>query len=195
MTKLTAPFRRATSEDAVDMAELVNMAGDGLPLYLWAKFARPGQAAWDVGRERARHGLDDFAYKNIVVREEAGKVAACLIGYPLGESQERAPQEIAAFLAPLLELQDMVRATWYVNVLATYPEHRGKGFGTELLRIGERMASEAQNERMSLIASDANTKARRLYDKNGYVEYAARPIVKEDWEHSGQNWVLLVKDL
>ena len=47
---------------------------------------------------------------------------------------------------------------------------------------------------MSLVVSDANAGARRLYERHGYSEKAMRPIVKEDWEHAGHNWVLLVKD-
>ena len=177
------------------MAELVNSAGDGLPLYLWAKSARPGQSPWDVGRERARHGVGGFAYSNTVIRETDGKTAACLIGYPLGDEPESLGEEVSAMLLPLLELEKLVPRSWYVNVLATYPEYRGKGFATELLQIAESRAIDSQCERMSLIVSDANTGARRLYEKHGYSERATRPIVKEDWQHSGQNWVLLVKDL
>jgi hypothetical protein len=34
------------------LAELVNHAGEGIPLYLWDQMAEPGEAAWDVGRRR-----------------------------------------------------------------------------------------------------------------------------------------------
>ena len=195
MTRLTPPFRRATSHDAVHMAELVNFAGEGLPVYAWGKLARPGQSAWDVGRERARNGIGGFAYQNTVVREEQGKVAACLIGYPLVSSPKLPGEEVLAPLVPLQELQDMVPMTWYLNTLATYPEHRGKGFGTQLLRIAETLARDSQNERISLITFDTNAGARRLYERTGYVEQATRPIAKGDWDHPGQNWVLLVKNV
>ncbi len=46
---------------------------------------------------------------------------------------------------------------------------------------------------MSLIVSDANTGARRLYERQGYVEQDSKPMVKEGWQNPGQNWVLLVK--
>jgi hypothetical protein len=41
-------FRPATSDDAIVLAELVNYAGEGMPLYLWGQLAEPGEAAWDV---------------------------------------------------------------------------------------------------------------------------------------------------
>ncbi|MBK8268990.1 MAG: GNAT family N-acetyltransferase [Planctomycetes bacterium] len=178
------------------MAELVNIAGDGLPLYLWATFARPEQSAWDVGRERARLGLGGFAYKNTVVREVVGKVAACLIGYPNSDSPPP-PSGLAlpGPLVPLMELSNFVTSTWYLNVLATFPDHRGKGYATELLQFAESMARDSGHSQMSLIMSDANAGARRMYEKNGFAEYACRPIVKDKWEHAGQNWILMVRDL
>jgi hypothetical protein len=53
MTTVKPPFRRATIDDAPVLAELVNYAGEGMPLYLWGKMAQPGETAWDVGRRRA----------------------------------------------------------------------------------------------------------------------------------------------
>lgn len=183
------------TEDAADMAELVNIAGHGLPLYLWEKAARPGESAWDVGRERATRGTGGFAYRNTIIREKGGKVAACLIGYALAEEPDPVDENIPAILVPLLELENLVPGTWYINVLATYPEHRGEGLGTELLGIAEAMANDAQCRGLSLITSDANDGARRLYENKGYNEFAARPIVKESWEHSGNNWILMFKRL
>jgi ribosomal protein S18 acetylase RimI-like enzyme len=46
---------------------------------------------------------------------------------------------------------------------------------------------------LSLIVTDTNTSARRLYERRGYREAAQRKIVKEDWQHPGTNWVLLTK--
>ena len=47
-------IRRATLQDDVALAELVNFAGEGLPFYLWTKMAKNGEDAWLVGTARAR---------------------------------------------------------------------------------------------------------------------------------------------
>ncbi len=195
VNQLIPPFRRATGADAAQMAELVNISGDGLPLYLWAKFARPGQSAWEVGLERARLGLGGFAFVHTVVREVDGQVAACLIGQPRDDAPQPPDGNIPAALVPLNELGNMAANTWYINILATFPEHRGKGYGTELLRMAETRARNAGLGRMSLIVSDANVGARRLYERHGFGELATRPMVKEHWQHEGRNWLLLVKNL
>jgi ribosomal protein S18 acetylase RimI-like enzyme len=82
-----------------------------------------------------------------------------------------------------------------VNVLATYPEHRGKGYGRELLALAETIAQDRGCRGMSIIVMDSNEGARRLYERQGYLERARRPMVKEDWQHPGSELVLLVKEL
>ncbi len=196
MSRIATPLRRATSEDAEHMAELVNIAGDGLPLSIWTKLAKPEQSGWEFGRERAKQGLGGFAFENTVVREEAGEVAACLIGYPKVNFPVPAEENLPLPLVPLEELGKLIpKSSWYLNVLATYPKHRVKGLGTELLQLADLLALDSQHACISLIVSDANSTARRLYEKHGYKERATRPIVKEGWKHEGENWLLMVKEL
>jgi hypothetical protein len=46
---------------------------------------------------------------------------------------------------------------------------------------------------LSIIVSDGNMGARRLYGRSGYAQHTTRPMVKEDWENPGENWVLMIK--
>jgi ribosomal protein S18 acetylase RimI-like enzyme len=196
MVPFEPPFRRAAREDAAAMAELVNVAGENLPLYLWSRMAAPGQGAWEFGRLRAQREEGAFSYRNTVIVEAAdGRAAGCLIGYPLPKRAEPIPPDLPPLFRPLQELENLAPATWYVNVLAVYPEHRGRGLGSGLLALAERIAADLGSSGLSIIVSDANAGARRLYERRGYREAAARPMVKEGWENAGRNWVLLVKDL
>ena len=194
MTSLTPPNRYATPEDALAMAELVNIAGEGLPFYLWTAMAESGGSPWDVGQQRARRDSGSFSYRNTILRERGGDVVSALISYPLPDQPEPINyEELPEMFVPLQELEDLVSGTWYVNVLATYPEHRGSGYGAGLLSIAEQLAADAGRTGMSIIVTDANTGARRLYERNGYTGLATRPMIKESWENPGKNWVLLVK--
>ena len=102
-------------------------------------------------------------------------MAAGLIGYPLPDTPEPPPDNPPAMFVPLNELEDLVPGTWYVNVLAAYPEHRGKGHGTALLGLAEQLARETHRRGMSIIVADTNTGARRLYERCGYREVAQAP--------------------
>jgi ribosomal protein S18 acetylase RimI-like enzyme len=193
MVQLTPPFRPATPDDAQALAELVDFASEGLAPYLWAKVAGPGGDLWAVGRERACREKGAFSYRNAVVLEREGRVAAALIGYPLPDAPELIPDTMPAMFVPLQELENLAPATWYVNVLAAYPGERGRGHGTALLALAERIAAEAGIPALSIIVSDSNTGASRLYERTGYREVARRRKVKEDWQNPGTEWVLLVK--
>lgn len=196
MTELQPPIRRARPDDAGALAELINFAGEGLPLYLWESMAEKDETAWDVGRRRAKRDEGGFSYKNAIVLEVDAKVVACLVGYPIPEEPRPIDYgNIPPVLVPLEELEGLAAGTWYVNVLASYPEFRGKGYGTQLLSIAERLAAGAGRIRLSLIVSDANTKAHRLYERCGYRVIAERPMVKEGWQNGGERWVLLTKSL
>ena len=52
MIPLQQPFRVANEADAHELADLVNFAGEGLPLHVWGGLAQDGQDPWDVGRAR-----------------------------------------------------------------------------------------------------------------------------------------------
>lgn len=189
-------FRPAVRDDAPHLARFVNMAGDGMPLYLWQRMAGPGQSAWDVGCARAMRDSGAFSWRNAILREVDGMPVACLIGYPLDDEPQPADYStMPPMFEPLQRLEDRVPGTWYVNVLATLESHRGRGYGRELLQLAEALAGQLGKRGLSLIVSDANAGARRLYESLGYHEVEQRPMVKEQWDHAGSNWVLLLKQL
>jgi ribosomal protein S18 acetylase RimI-like enzyme len=195
MTKIDAPFRRATLADAATLAEIVQFASEGLAVCLWTKLAGPGGDPWGVGRKRVSSETGGLSYRNALIAELAGKPAGGLVGYPLGDKSETIPDTLPAMLVPLHELMNLALDTWYVHALAAYPEHRGRGLGTALLAEADKRAAWAGKPRLSLIVTDTNTGARRLYERSGYREAAQCRMVKEDWQHPGTNWVLLTKRL
>ena len=194
--KLAPPFRPAEPSDAAALAKFGNMAGEGLPLYLWTKMAGPGEDPWQVGANRARRDAGSFSYRNAILAEADGAPVSCLIGYALPENPE--PIDSATMppmFVPLQELENLAPSTWYVNVLATLPEYRSKGHGAALLALAEKIAAESRLRGLSIIVNGANDGARRLYERSGYRRVAERPMVKEDWDNPGSSWVLLVKPL
>jgi ribosomal protein S18 acetylase RimI-like enzyme len=194
MMRRTPMFRPATIDDANVLAELINYAGEGMPLYLWSRMAEPGEAAWDVGRRRAAREEGSFSYRNATIIEHDGQCAGCLIGYEIPDNPEAIPSDMPAMFVPLQELEDLAPGTWYINVLAVRPQFRSQGLGTKLLALAEETAQNLGKRGMSVIVSDANLGAHRLYKRLGYDERARRRMVKENWENEGRSWVLLTKN-
>jgi ribosomal protein S18 acetylase RimI-like enzyme len=195
MTLIQPPFRRATLDDAAALAEFVELASEGLATYLWSRLGGPGRDPWSVGRERVCGEAGGLSYRNAIVTELAARPVAGLISYPLADKPEPITDKLAGMLVPLQELMNLALGTWYVHVLAAYPEYRGKGQGSALLALADRLAEAGGKRGLSLIVSDTNTGARRLYESFGYQEAGQRKMVKEQWQHPGVNWVLLRKHL
>ncbi|WP_305985868.1 GNAT family N-acetyltransferase [Roseibium sp. MMSF_3544] len=192
MVELTPPLKLATEADAPELAELVNYAGEGLPHYIWAGLAAEGQEPWEVGRARQAEKARDGTV--VVVDHGTGAVAG-LTGYKIGAAPVEIADDFPALFRPLQELENQALASWYVNVLACYPEYRGQGLGSRLLDLAEEIARSEGLQKTSVIVADNNTGARRLYERKGYKEAAKAPCVKEDWETDTEYWVLLIKPL
>src|SRR6266550_640761 len=105
--------------------------------------------------------------------------------------RSEAYDELPAVLIPLHELMNHAPDTWYVHALAAYPSYRGKGQGSALLAVADNLAAAAGITGLSLIVSDTNVSARKLYERCGYREAAHCEMVKEHWLHPGTNWVLM----
>ena len=183
-------LREAVEADAPVLARLVNFAGEGMPEHLWRGLAEgSGRDPWEIGAERQRSKIER---DTIIVVDEGDGAVAGLTGYVAAEDD---PTGAPAMFVPLIELENMVPGSWYVNVLATVPEARGRGLGTLLLAEAERLAKDAGCSEMSVIVADANEGARRLYERTGYREQSRRDAVREGWQTQTREWVLLNKPL
>jgi ribosomal protein S18 acetylase RimI-like enzyme len=188
-------FRRAMPEDAGTLAEFVEFASEGLAVYLWTTIAGTGQDPWSIGRERVLSGAFGLSFQNAVLAELSGQPTAGLISYALPDTPQPISDKLPAMLVPLYELMNQVPGTWYVHVLAAFPEYRGRGLGSALLTVADDLAASARKSGLSLIVSDTNGGARELYERCGYHEVAHCKMVKEQWQHPGTDWVLLRKTL
>lgn len=190
LIELVPPFRIACAADAPQLAELVNFAGEGLPYYFWTKLAKAGQDPWDIGR--ARQEMKTQEGQMVVVDFGTGAVAG-LTGYGIPASPDPISADFPPLFRPLQELENMVPESWYINVVACYPEQRGMGLGSQLLQLAEDIAQSQSFRRMSVVVADDNVGAQRLYERHGYSELARLPCVREDWQTPTQAWVLLTK--
>jgi ribosomal protein S18 acetylase RimI-like enzyme len=186
-------IRQATASDDADLVRFINMAADDLPLHFWRKSVGPDGDPWAYGRERARRDSGNFSYRNAWIAEQDGVVAAGLLGYPADAVPGPIDPDTPAIFVPLLQLEALAPGSWYLNVLATYEPHRGRGLGSALLAHAEVVARQHGAPSVSLIAEDTHDEARRLYTAKGYAEVARRPVVKDDWQVNAAEWILFSK--
>lgn len=187
-------IRRATPQDSRELAELMNLAGDGIPAYLWSQMADPGEDAITFGARRVAGANGSFSHANAHVAELSGMIAAMLLGYRLAEADDSGSiGDCPPVVRPLLELEASAPGTWYVNAVAAFPVCRGRGVGTALMGFAENLAAETGAAALSLIVAEDNDGARRLYERLGYRTVDRRAIVPyPGCPHRG-DWILMTK--
>lgn len=188
-------IRKAKVEDAPKLAELMNLAGEGIPAYLWERMADPGEEVMAFGARRVAGTESGFSYTNAYVAECEGAIAGMLLSYRLPDPYETGPlDEIPAVVRPLVELEALVPGSWYVNAVATDSAYRRQGVGRILMEEAERLATETRAATLSLIVAEQNAAALQLYEKLGYQIRARRPIVQfPRCPHTG-DWILMIKE-
>ncbi len=191
MTTDDLRIRPARRDEAEFLLPLINRAGEGIPEYIWAQMAAPGEDPWAVGRRRVEGADAGISHRNAWVAELAGQPAGCLIAYRQPDAAPPLAPDTPSMLAPLQRLESAAPGTGYVYVLSTLAALRGRGVGSGLLDFAERRYRGPQG--MSLIVADNNSGARRLYERCGYAEAARRPMVKNGWRSDGSDWILMVK--
>jgi ribosomal protein S18 acetylase RimI-like enzyme len=190
-------FRPAAKADAAALAVLVDIAGEGMPAYMWSTLKAPGQSLLEFGRERAQREAGGFSYRNSLVAEVDGEIAASLVGYRLEDPYdlEGSLAETPEIVWPLVKLEAKAPGSWYVNVLATFPEFRRQGIGARLLAIAEERAREERAPSLSVIVASWNAPAARLYTSAGYAGLARETALHyPGCPHQG-DWVLMIKPL
>ncbi|MEN0000206.1 MAG: GNAT family N-acetyltransferase [Pseudomonadota bacterium] len=169
-------MRPATMEDAQNLAKLIDIAGEGIPNWLWSKSSDAQHTPLDIGTQRARRPSGGFSYTNAFVADIEGNIAGMLLGYPITQAPDDDPDDLPAPIAPFVELEKHSVATWYVNALAVFAEHHGKGIGSALMALAEDEARKAAMSKMSIQVYGQNHGAVRLYRRLGYQLAEKAPV-------------------
>lgn len=191
----TIAIRRATADDAETLARLIDIAGEGIPNWLWSARTGPGQFPLDVGAERARRETGGFSYRNARLAVRHGEVAGMVLAYPIeapAEADRAAVPNLPEPIRPMVELEHASAGTYYINALAVFPGRRGRGLGTALLGAAEDLARTAGHERMSIQVFEQNEGAVRLYRRHGFGEADARPVLSHPCQPYYDGRILLL---
>jgi ribosomal protein S18 acetylase RimI-like enzyme len=184
-------FRPAVKSDAATIAALYRISSDGVADYVWSTLAEPGEDLQEVGRRRYEREGTPFSYENCTIVETEGAVAGMLVAFPMRTDPGRV--ETDPVLAPYSTLE--VDGSYYICGVALFPEFRGRGLGTRLLRLAEIQAQARGLRQLSLIVFEDNAGAKRLYERSGYYELARAPVLAHPLIRRAGDAILMVKNL
>ncbi|MEM8644191.1 MAG: GNAT family N-acetyltransferase [Pseudomonadota bacterium] len=193
---LEPTFRPATRADAGPLIVLIDIAGNGLANQIWLEQAGPGYSALEVGRDLVRQETGVDSYRNATIAMVGDEVAACMIGGLPGALYDFSRiGEKAAFFQPVVRLAAQAPGTWYIDVIAGFPEFRGYGLGSKLLVLAASKAEEIGAPGNSLVVGSWNTGATRLYERCRFEPAAREPaIFPSSYPQSG-DWILMTRPL
>jgi ribosomal protein S18 acetylase RimI-like enzyme len=185
--------RPAAKSDCRAIAALYSISSDGVADYIWTTLAEPGEDLLDIGQRRYEREDSMFSYKNCVVVEKDNEVIGMLVAFPMKVENDPGDEDVDPVLAPYSKLE--CDNSYYICGMAVFPEHRGKGIGTQLLKLAEGHANEKGFNKLSLIVFEQNVGAKRLYERSGYHEIARESIVPHPLIHYAGDALLMVKDI
>lgn len=188
-------IRPARKNDAMHVAALMDIAGHGIEAEFWAQNRDAEGSVLAAARARVL-GDESLPYhiSRAHLLEVDGDVAAALIGGLVPPDAE-VPAGFPSYFAPLLELEAHATGHWAVIGLAVYPEYRGRGLGSVLLRHAEDCALEAAAVGLSLVVEDSNAGALALYRRHGFVLREQRRWLPYAERRGPENWLLLTRGL
>jgi ribosomal protein S18 acetylase RimI-like enzyme len=184
-------IRRAERRDAAELAILLDIASHGFASWLWYGAVIKGDVdtAMERGRIRMSDDAIDDGWKSASIAEIDGDVAGASVGHGVSSDilNESAPHPS---LAPLLALQQRAVGNRFIDSLAVYRAHRGKGIGRTLL---EHELSLAGNRLLSLVTESHNAAALSLYGAFGFEEQARADAFKISEKSEPYQWVLMTR--
>ena len=186
----------AKKENARDLAYLINLAGEGVPEYLWKGMVTGNESPLDVGTKRAAREEGTFSYKNARVCNENNILMGMILAYRQEDPYEIGDlSEYPDIVRPLIELECKAPGSWYINAISTYEEHRNKGVARALMSDTEDYAKSSGCALISLIVTSENIRAKGLYEYLGFKVIESLPVVPYPGSCHGGSWLLMTKDI
>jgi ribosomal protein S18 acetylase RimI-like enzyme len=194
-------IREAVADDAPALAEVCIMAAHGV-MELFYEGLVPGKSVADCVIERRILVPESFASINRwrVAVDGAGAFLGalnCLPHQALMDAPDDPLLDEARMrpIAGLLELEAAAPESYYVNIIAVYPQYRGSGAGFALMREAERLARLENFRTMSLCTFDAADGPLAFYRRLGFEVRDMRPIEPHPAIAVVGNFVLMAREL
>ncbi len=190
-------YRQAEIKDTAAIAQLLDVAADGIVGYIWQQSAVAGEDPFAYGARECQKADSWCSYSRVVVRQQKTTIQAILLSYPIPTMAVEPAAETAstALLRPIHELEAQALGSYYIDSLAVGENHRHQGIARQLLEIAEGKAIDAGCGRLSLLVFEENTVAHKLYQSVGFEESARRRVVRHACHPYTGDILLLQKPL
>lgn len=192
-------IRPAAPVDIPDLSKLLILAADGIIDAIYRDLI-PGKPINEIVERRFRRRGMTSSYEKCWVAVHDDRVVGKLHAYPLDDGENDVPDELIpderfAVIEPFDRLDPSATGTFYVNVVAVYPEFQGQGIGRSLLALARTQARERAFNRLSLVVFEKNHGAIRLYRRFGFQEVARHPAARHELIHMTGDMLMMISEV
>lgn len=164
-------IRRAESDDAPDLARLIDLAGGGVYEFLLDGLV-PGMTAQEMLMPGLAGTTGSLSHRQSGVAEMNGRIVGVAHGYPADwirtEDYSGLPPDRVEHLAAFTATHDW--GSYFLSALAVDPQHRRRGIAGRLLAWFYERARTGGFDRVTLHVWADNDAAQRLYAGEGFTE-------------------------
>lgn len=161
----------AEKKDCAALAELINLASDGVVEYLFRDLVA-GMTPVQLIAKNLENVDSPHCYKSAIVARDGGDVVGMALSY--ASNYHYISDEMRGFFPAdrLAHLSDFYAArvenSWYLDTLGVFEGHRRQGIGEKLISLTKERAVENGYNALSLIAFADNELALPVYKRTGF---------------------------
>ena len=169
-------YRPGKIDDCKKLAELTDMASDGVVEYLFHDLI-PGMSPVEIVARNFEQDQYPHTFNSAIVAVDENAVVGMTLSYP--SSFHKITDEMRSFFPPerLAHLDDFfssrIENSWYIDTLGIIASHRRRGIGEKLISLEKEKAANNGYQSLSLIVFSDNSPAISLYKKAGFETAAA----------------------
>ncbi|HKP26543.1 MAG TPA: GNAT family N-acetyltransferase [Dongiaceae bacterium] len=194
-------IRDAVAADASILAEVAIMAGHGIMTMFYGDLV-PGKtvAQTFVDRRILNPKSHSALHHWRVAEDEDRKVLGAINCLPQSALMAAEPDPLLVGdrvlpVAELSELEELAVDSYYINLIAVFPQHRRSGAGRALVAEAERLARQERMTKLSLCTYEADASVMSFYESLGFRVRERRSIRANPFFPSSGNFVLLTREL
>ena len=181
-------YRLGEIQDSEKIAELINIASDGVVEYLFHDLV-PGMSPVQVVAHYLENDNYPHSYKSTFVAVDGNTIVGMALSYP--SSYHKITDEMRSFL-PANRLEHLshfyssrIENSWYLDALCVIESHRRSGIGEKLISLTKEKAIENRYTALSLITFADNEFAIPVYKRTGFeivqkVELGGNEFIKHE---------------
>jgi ribosomal protein S18 acetylase RimI-like enzyme len=194
-------IKNAEKTDARALAQIADMAGHGLMQLLYEGLL-PGKSLIDTIIERRIFAPRSFSAlaRWRIATDGSGNILGGLNSFSHDVMMTAPPDPLLdeSRLSPIAALSEMEATavdSYYINIIAVFPEYRGSGAGFALMQEAERLARKENLRRLTLSAFENDPSLLRFYRRQGFEVHASCPIGQHSAFQTDGNFVLMMREL